>query len=171
MGAGDDAALRAVMSLFEVQGFVIRAAHEIAPTLLAPAGLLSNAAVADAMSADIARADAVLDALGPLDVGQGCVVGAGQVWAIETIGGTDHMLRTLPEGARRAQALLVKKPKPRQDLRADLPTIGPETMDALTSAGLAGAVIDAGRVILLDHDETRARANAAGLVLWSREPG
>ncbi|MEM9576780.1 MAG: UDP-2,3-diacylglucosamine diphosphatase LpxI [Pseudomonadota bacterium] len=168
MGAGDDAALRAVMALFEDKGFRIRAAHEIAPDVLAPAGLLSRADVSDRMAADIQRADEVLDALGALDVGQGCVVGAGQVWGIETIGGTDHMLGSLPEGVRQAAAVLVKVPKRNQDLRADLPTIGPETITAAAAAGLAGIVVNAGEVILLEPEETRRRADSSGLVLLSR---
>jgi DUF1009 family protein len=146
----------------------VRAAHDLAPAILAPEGQLSATPLTERMEQDIARADAVLAALGPLDVGQGCVVGGGQVWGIETMGGTDHLLRTLPEGAGRAGALLVKRPKPGQDMRADLPTIGPDTMDRLAAAGLAGAVIDAGAVILLSPDETRRRADAEGLVLWSR---
>jgi DUF1009 family protein len=171
IGAGDDGALRAVMGLFEAQGFRIRAVQDLAPDILAPEGVLSMRQITDSMRSDIARADALLAALGPLDVGQGCVVGAGQVWGVETIGGTDHMLRSLPDGVRKAEALLVKSPKSGQDLRADMPVIGPDTIDALAEAGLAGAVIEAGRMILIDPEETKDRADTAGLVLWSRKGG
>ena len=170
MGSGDDGALRAVMALFEEQGFVVRAAHDLDPDILAPEGVLAGAMPEGQALKDIARADAILAALSPHDVGQGCVVGAGQVWGIETTGGTDHMLRTLPERVRGASALIVKTPKAGQDVRADLPTVGPETIEAVASAGLAGLVVDAGHVILLDPDETVRRAEAAGLLLWSRGP-
>ncbi len=146
------------------------AAHELAPEILAPEGRLSAAPVSDGMQADIARADAVLAALAPLDVGQGCVVGRGQVWGIETAGGTDHMLRSLPEAVRGVGAVLVKAPKRGQDLRADMPVVGPETVAAAVAAGLAGLVIEAGRVILMEPEETIRRADAAGFVLWSRTP-
>ena len=169
MGAGDDGALRAVMKLLEDQGFVVRAAHEMASGLLAPDGVLTSAQPDDAMRADVVRADAVLDALSALDVGQGCVVGAGQVWGIEAIGGTDHLLTTLPANVRDANPVLVKRPKTGQDLRADMPTVGPGTIDALVRAGLRGLVVDAGAVIMLEREETLARAEAAGLVLWSRK--
>ena len=168
MGSGDDAALRGMMQLFEEHGFTIRAAHDLAPDVLAPEAVLSDAAPDDQMRADVTRADQVLSALAPLDVGQGCVVGAGQVWGIETLGGTDHLLSGLPKGAAQARAVLVKRPKTGQDLRADLPTIGPATIQAAARAGLAGVVIDAGRVILLEPDDTIKCANDAGLVLWSR---
>jgi DUF1009 family protein len=78
------------------------------------------------------------------------------------------MLRSLPEGVAAAQALLVKSPKAGQDLRADMPAIGPDTVAAVAAAGLAGLVVEAGRVILLEPEETVRRAEAAGLVLWSR---
>ena len=168
MGAGDDAGLRAVMALFEARGFTMHAAHVLAPDIVAPTGLLSGDAIPDTMQSDIARADAVLTALAPLDVGQGCVVGAGQVWGIEATGGTDHLLQTLPDAVRKAHAVLVKTPKEGQDLRADMPTVGLATIEAVVEAGLAGLVIDAGQVIMLEPEETLARAQAAGLVLWSR---
>ena len=165
--AGDDGALRAVMGLFEQEGFQIRAAQDLAPDLLAPQGILSHAEPDDQMRKDLARADAILSALAPFDVGQGCVVGAGQVWGIESVGGTDHMLASLPPRAGATRAVLVKHAKTGQDLRADLPTIGPTTIDAAARAGLAGVVIEAGRVLVLDRADTIARANDAGLVLWS----
>lgn len=171
MGAGDDGALRAVMKLFEDQGFAIRAAHELAPELLAPEGVLSHAQPDDGMKRDVERADAILSALSPLDVGQGCVVGRGQVWGIESIGGTDHLLSTLPHGADKVRAVLVKRPKAGQDIRADLPTIGPETVRSAVEAGLAGIVIDAGAVLILDRERTITLADADGLVLWSRASG
>ncbi|XDA99720.1 UDP-2,3-diacylglucosamine diphosphatase LpxI [Sulfitobacter sp. LCG007] len=167
--AGDDGALRTVLDIFEQKGFSVRAAQDLVPSLLAPPGVLSRAQPDDAMRADVARAIAVLDALAPLDVGQGCVVGAGQVAGIETLGGTDHMLAHLPERARKLRAVLVKRPKRGQDRRVDLPTVGPATLDAIAAAGLAGLVIDAGDVILLDREDAVARADAQGLVLWARE--
>jgi DUF1009 family protein len=78
------------------------------------------------------------------------------------------MMTTLPDSARKARGVLVKRAKQGQDLRADMPTIGPETITAVAEAGLAGLVVEAGRVILLHRDETIARADAAGLVLWCR---
>lgn len=168
---GDDRALRAVIGLFEQQGFQIRAAHDLATDLLAPQGVLSRAEPDDRMRKDVDRAEAVLSALARFDVGQGCVVGDGQVWGIESMGGTDHMLATLPVRVETARAVLVKRPKTGQDLRADLPTIGPDTIEAAARAGLAGVVIEAGRVLVLDRADTIARANDAGLVLWSRVAG
>jgi DUF1009 family protein len=96
------------------------------------------------------------------------VVGRGQVWGIEASGGTDHLLSTLPEAARTARAVLVKAPKAGQEERADLPAVGPETIERLQAAGLAGLAIAAGKTLLLEREETLRRANAAGLVVWAR---
>lgn len=166
--AGDDGALRAILKLFLDAGFIVRGAHELAPDILIAEGQHGVSEMPSGLEADVARADAVLAALSPLDIGQGCVVGGGQVWGIETIGGTDHMLRTLPHGAAAARAVLVKAPKAGQEMRADMPTMGPETIRAAKDAGLAGVVVTAGEVVVLSPDETAREARAGGLVFWAR---
>ena len=167
---GDDGALRTVIGLFEQTGFRVRAVHELLPDLMVPEGVLSTRTPDAQMHRDAARGQAVLSALSPLDVGQACVVGGGQVLGIETLGGTDHMLAHLPDTPLREGGLLVKGPKAGQDQRADMPTIGPDTVAAVARAGLAGIVIDACGVILLDPDTTVSRVDDAGLILWSRTP-
>ena len=166
--AGDDEALRAVMTLFEQTGFKVRAAHELVPDLVAPPGVLSQRWPDAQMRSDAARGAAVLAALAPLDVGQACVVGGGQVLGIEGLGGTDFMIKTLPETPLRSQAVLVKGPKLGQDLRTDMPTVGPATVQSAIKAGLAGIVIDAGDVILLESEVMTRACDDAGMVLWSR---
>ncbi|MFT5799797.1 MAG: DUF1009 family protein [Candidatus Azotimanducaceae bacterium] len=165
---GDDGALRAIMGLFEQTGFAVRAAHELVPDLVAPPGVLSEKWPNAQMRDDAKLGADVLAALAPMDVGQACVTGGGQLIGMETIGGTNFMLGHLPETPLCAQGVLVKGPKTGQDTRADMPTIGPATIEAAQKAGLVGVVIDAGDVILLEHEKCIAMANAAGMVLWSR---
>lgn len=165
--AGDDAALAAVAQIFAQAGFALVGAHEVVPDLAIASGVLTSTGPSEQMQVDVTRGLSVLDALAPLDVGQACVVGQGQVLGIETIGGTDAMLRTLPDVVQRAGAVLIKAPKQGQDLRTDMPTIGPRTIAAVQAAGLAGIAVQAGAVILLDSDNSVAEADAAGLVLWS----
>jgi DUF1009 family protein len=166
--SGDDAALRTVMDILEDHDFEVLGAHQIAPDIVIGEGVLSAASPDSRMQEDAARGAALLSALAPFDVGQACVCGAGRILAIEGAGGTDHMLASLPEVARTGAAILVKWAKDGQDLRADMPAIGPETITSIKAAGLAGLCVQAGRVILLHPEETVARANSAGLVLWSR---
>jgi len=171
---GDDSALRAVVDLFETEGFRILGADAVAPSLLPETGVLGEVAPTAADRADVIRAAEVVAALGAADVGQGAVVAGGLVLAVETIQGTDHMLRTLvelPHPARphAPRGVLFKAPKPGQERRVDLPTIGPDTISGARAAGLAGVAVEAGGVLLLDRERTVAAADAAGLFLWVRE--
>lgn len=173
MGQGDDAALRAVLGIFEEFDLTICGVEQIAPDLLPAEGVLAGQPTG-ADRADAARAAEILTALGPLDLGQGCIVAQGLCLAIETLPGTAAMLdfaarhaslRPDPKGAR---GVFLKAPKPGQDRRIDLPAIGPDTVDQAAAAGLAGIAFQAGGVILLDRDDTIRRAQSAGLFLWAR---
>lgn len=162
MGQGDDALLRAVIDVIEGAGFKVVSAKEIRPDLVAPVGLLAGEDLSDK---DAARGRAVLDALGPLDVGQGVVVARGQVIGVETLQGTDVMLdfvgRTMP-GSR---GVLVKRPKLGQDLRVDMPAIGPDTIHNAAAAGLSGVEIAAENVLLLGRDAILEACAETGLSL------
>lgn len=168
LGAGDDGALRAIMGLFEQTGFTVRAAHELAPDLVAQPGVLSEKWPDAQMRKDAKLGADVLAALAPMDVGQACVTGGGQLLGMETIGGTDFLLEHLPHTPLRQHGVLIKGPKLGQDTRADMPTIGPDTVLAAIKAKLAGIIIDAGDVIVLEPDRCVELANNAGIVLWAR---
>lgn len=168
LGKGDDGLLREVISVFETQGFMIRSATEICPDLVLEKGTLWGRKPTAQDEADAARAKAVLDALSPLDVGQGAVCAGGQMLGIETVQGTDAMLAYVaqtPDPLRRAPGVFVKGPKRGQDLRIDMPTIGPDTITAAHNAGIGGVVIPAGQVIVLDADAVKARIAEAGMFL------
>ncbi len=121
--------------------------------------------------ADISRAAEVARALGGADVGQGCVVQQGIVLAVEAVEGTDAMLARCATLARSGPGgVLVKLVKPGQERRADLPTIGPDTVRAAHQAGLRGIAFEAGGTILADRAATIAAADAAGLFLLGLDP-
>ncbi|MSU89924.1 DUF1009 domain-containing protein [Rhodobacteraceae bacterium 2CG4] len=177
MRSGDDTALRIVSEIFEAEGLSIVGAHRLLSHLIARPGVLTRTQPSDADRQDAARAAAIVQALGQVDVGQGAVVAQGICLATESIQGTDAMLdfvartgapfRPDPEGAN---GVLLKAPKPGQDWRTDLPAIGPQTVAAAHAAGLAGVVVQAGGVLILGEAETIARADQLGLFLWAREP-
>ncbi|WP_435258813.1 LpxI family protein [Thioclava sp. FR2] len=174
MQAGDDATLRAVIGLFEEAGFAIKGTADLAPDLVPAEGLLTGN-LTDQDRKDAARAETIVQALGAADVGQGCVVVQGLCLAAEALPGTDAMLagvallpQTLRPDPARGRGLFYKAPKPGQDLRIDLPTIGPATVSAAAKAGLAGIAWQAGGVICLDRPAMIAAAEAAGLFLWAR---
>jgi DUF1009 family protein len=174
--AGDDSTLRLIAGIFEAEGLRLRAPHELVAGLLAPAGVLTRARPGEADRKDARRAARIVAALGRADVGQGAVVAQGLCLGAESIQGTDAMLdfvartapglRPDPKGGR---GVLYKAPKPRQDLRLDLPAIGPATVRAAAAAGLAGIAVEAGGVMILDRPAAVAAADASGLFLWGRE--
>lgn len=167
MREGDDTALRTLLGIFEEAGFRIRAAHDLAPHLLPEAGL-SVGRLYEGAEADASRAEAVIAAMGSVDVGQGCVVRKGQVLALEGKFGTDWMLQSLRARPDNGGGLLMKAPKPTQDRRVDLPAIGPETVAGAASAGLEGIVIKAGGVMMLAPQAVREAAEEAGIFIWVR---
>ncbi|WP_170358387.1 LpxI family protein [Ruegeria arenilitoris] len=169
MMSGDDGALRAVIGIFENSGLTVRAAHEIAPALLPELGCLTETQPSEAELSDADRAAGILRAMGAADIGQACAVSKGQALAVESIYGTDWMLQSLTQRPDAGGGVLFKAPKPDQDRRADLPTIGPGTVSGAVTAGLAGIVIEKGGVIVLQQDRVIDECNRLGLFLYVRE--
>jgi DUF1009 family protein len=167
---GDDHLLTGIAGIFERDGFRMVGIKDVAPDLLMPLGCLTRASANDEATADIARGREVLRALSPFDVGQAVVVIDGHVVGVEDIEGTDGLLariaRLRAEGRIRAKAargVLVKAPKSGQDLRFDLPTLGPRTIEGAVSAGLSGIAIVAGNTIVADPQAMIEAADRAGL--------
>ncbi len=169
---GDDGLLAAVIRILAEEGFRVIGAQDILKAALGPPGLLTRTGPDARAMADIARGIAVARALGAVDVGQGCVVQQGLVLAVEAAEGTDAMVRRCRDLAWPGPGgVLVKLVKPGQERRADLPTIGPDTMHAAVAAGLRGVAFEAGGTILADREGCVAAADAAGLFLLGLDPG
>lgn len=169
---GDDHLLSGIGRILEKDGFRLIGIKDAAPDLLMPKGCITNTKPDDAATADIARGREVLAALGPFDIGQAAVVIDGHVVAVEDIEGTDGLLTRVAQlrsqGRIRATAgrgVLVKGPKSRQDLRYDLPTVGPRTVAAAAAAGLAGVAVAAENTIAAEPQSMIEAADKAGLFL------
>lgn len=172
---GDDGLLSGLGAILEAEGFRLVAAQDCLPDATEGAGWPTVARLGETARADARRASAILAALGPLDVAQAAVVAEGICLGIEAIEGTDALLARiaeLPEAKRgaRPSGVLVKRPKPGQDRRVDLPAIGPRTVEGAARAGLLGIAVEARGAILLDRDATVAAADRAGLAIWSADP-
>lgn len=166
MGGGDDALLSGLAEIFEAEGFPVVGIQDCRAGLTAAPGTLGRHAPAEAARADAAHGVAILAALGPFDVGQAAVVAGGRCLGIEAAEGTDALLARVA-GLGATGGVLVKRAKPGQDRRFDLPAIGPRTVEGATRAGLAGIALEAGAVLILERAATIAAADAAGLFLWS----
>jgi UDP-2,3-diacylglucosamine hydrolase len=164
--AGDDGLLAAVMRVLTEEGFRVIGTHDILREAVAPSGVLTRTAPDAQAMTDINRGVQVARLLGSADVGQGCVVQQGLVLAVEAVEGTDAMLARA--GALRRDGIggvLVKLVKPGQDKRADLPTIGLDTIRHAAAAGLRGLAFEARATILAEREACLAAADAAGLFL------
>jgi len=173
---GDDALLRKILSIFEHEGLAVEGADDLLGGEALTAGALGRIIPTDDQMLDLKKALHVAEKSGELDIGQGAVVCDGLVLAVEAQEGTDAMLlRTagLPQELRgRAGALkgaLGKAPKPIQDLRVDMPVIGPRTIELAAAAGLAGVAGKAGKLILIDREAVRDTADRLGLFVWGEE--
>lgn len=173
MPRGDDALLRAVLAEHERAGFRVVGAEEVMADLLAPAGAWGAIAPSAAQMADLALAAKVAAATGSFDIGQGVVVCDGLVLAVEAQEGTDAMLRRvaeLPAAVRGAadarRGVLVKRPKPIQERRIDLPTIGVRTIEGAAAAGLAGVAVEAQGALAVRRAEIIAAADRAGMFVY-----
>lgn len=171
---GDDSVLRRIVRFFESEGFVVRGAGEVAPELLASDHPLGSHVPSAPQRRAIDRASHAILALGAFDIGQAAVATPDRVIALEGARGTDAMLASLAsqDGRREqlADAVLVKLAKPGQELRIDLPTIGPRTVDGARAAGLSGIAVGHTQAITLEREVMIAAADAAGMFVTGIEP-
>ncbi|MBN9551822.1 MAG: UDP-2,3-diacylglucosamine diphosphatase LpxI [Alphaproteobacteria bacterium] len=168
---GDDGLLRMLTRALEKRGVRVVGAHEVVPELTAGEGPLTVAEPNQSDWRDIQAARQAAKAIGALDIGQASIAIGGRTVALEGIEGTAGLLDRMRELrghgrlAGKTRGVLVKCAKPGQELRADLPTIGPQTVEAAHAAGLAGIAVEAGRSLILEGPTTLARANALGLFI------
>jgi UDP-2,3-diacylglucosamine hydrolase len=166
---GDDGLLRILVRHLESQGLTVVGAHEIAPQLLAPLGAMTVIKPTKGDARDLDAALMAAKAIGALDIGQAAVAIGGRVIALEGIEGTDGLLERVAglrghgRLANAQRGVLVKCAKPEQELRADLPTVGPDTVVRAHQAGLAGIGVEAERSLVLDLPELQAEAERLGL--------
>jgi DUF1009 family protein len=163
---GDNHLLSRVAGLLNDQGFRLLGAHEVAPEILAPEGSLGTQQPSPDNLEDIEYGMDFLHAIGPFDVGQAVVVTGRHIIAVEGVEGTDAMLERVADlraggRLRSIGGVLVKAPKPSQDRRIDLPTIGPQTVERTVRAGLSGIAVVAGSTIVAEAERVGEAADAA----------
>jgi DUF1009 family protein len=175
---GDNHLLSSMGKMMEQEGFRLLGAHEVAPEILVPEGTLGRVQVSERDRADIALGFDYLRATSPFDVGQAVVVANKHVLAVEAAEGTDQLLARVAElranGRVRAPSgsgVLVKAPKRGQDLRYDMPSIGPLTVEGVARAGLAGIAVVGGSTIIAEPSTLVAAADRANIFVIGAPPG
>lgn len=167
---GDDHLLTSVGRIFEIEGFRLIGAHEVAPDIAAPPGALGRHRPDAEAERDIDLGFSLLAATGPFDIGQAAIVARRRVLAVEAAEGTDAMLERIGAlrevgriGLPRGVGVLVKAPKRHQDRRYDLPSIGPNTVAGAAQAGLAGIAVVAGATIVAEPQRLVDAADRSGV--------
>lgn len=170
--SGDNQLLSLLVDELEGEGFRVVGVDDILTDLVAPLGPIGSLEPDADARADIAVAARVARALGALDIGQAVVAQQGVVLGVEAVEGTDALLARCAKLHRREGpgGVLVKLKKPGQERRADLPTIGPRTVEGAQRAGLSGIAVEAAGALVIDQAAVAAAANAAGMFVVGIAP-
>jgi DUF1009 family protein len=166
----DDTLLRGVAAELEGEGIAVVESTLFLRSLLTPEGPITTRQPTAAEWRDIEYGLAVAKGIGAWDVGQTVVVKSRMVLAVEAVEGTDAALRR--GGALgRGGSVAVKVSKPAQDLRFDVPAIGPQTPDVCRQAGIAVLALEAGRTLLLERAALLAAAGDDLAIVGVRADG
>lgn len=163
---GDDGLLRAISELMKKEGFEIISGTELIDKkeIFLSKGTHTNAIPSKSDLRDIEFGAKVARTIGVLDIGQSVIIHEGLVVGIECVEGTDELIKRCAKLRKSDKGgILVKMCKPQQDIRVDLPTIGPSTIDLLCENNFAGVAIDAEKCIVIDKSEVIRKANEASL--------
>jgi UDP-2,3-diacylglucosamine hydrolase len=175
LSQGDDHLLRGALTFLEEKGFCVLGIRDLAPELLARPGLHGAMSLGEAENTAIHTGFALLKALSPFDMGQACIASGERILAVEGPEGTDAMLtrtarlirplflKIFPRQA--CNAVLIKTAKIGQDIRIDLPAIGPRTVCKAHKAGLSGIALGAGETLILEETHTLSLIRKLGLFL------
>jgi hypothetical protein len=167
-GRGDDAILRAVADELAAEGLPVVESTRYLGSRMTQRGVIAGGEPDAALRADFALGLRVIASLGPHDVGQACAVRQGTVLAVEALEGTDRMVRRAAEFG--AGAVLVKAAKRDQDLRFDVPVIGPTTLEVASECRLRAIGLEVGRTLVLEPERTLALARRAGIAIVGLGP-
>ena len=169
-----DALIGAVAKVLEDEGIELMSSTAFLEPLLASEGALTERAPSEEERKNIAYGRGVAGALAAFDIGQTVVVAAQACVAVEAMEGTDatieragRLMASLEAEASTLERKLtvVKVAKPNQDMRFDVPVIGPATIETMIRAGASCLSIESGRTLLFDREALVAAANKAGIAI------
>lgn len=173
MIGGDNSMLSGFINMFAKRGITVIGAHEIMPELLTKPGIISGGKIPDKSRKNILHGIKACKRLGELDIGQASIAVGGRVVALEGIEGTDAMIDRVTDlringklMEKGRYGVLVKSMKPDQDMRVDLPAIGPQTVQQVAEAGLRGIAIEAGHSIILEPEHTLEQAQQKDIFIY-----
>lgn len=165
----NDSLLRATADEMAANGITLESCVQYCADSMAGEGVLTQRRPSEATRDDIDFGWRIAKEMGRLDIGQSIAVKEREVIAVEAIEGTDAMIRRAGELCRRGGWTLIKVAKPEQDMRFDVPTIGPDTIRNLIEHHATAVVVEAGKTLIVDRAETLALADRLGLAVVGRK--
>ena len=160
----DDTLTLALVEELAAEGITVLDQTELLRPLMPAAGVLTNRKPTEAELADMRFGLAMAKQIGGLDIGQTVVVKNRAVLAVEAIEGTDACIRRGGQLGR-GGVTVAKSAKPKQDMRFDVPGIGPDTIESMIASGASALVIEAGRTLVVEREAVLERANGQGITI------
>jgi DUF1009 family protein len=167
----DHALLLAVADELASEGIELMSSVEYCKEHLADEGLMTRRALPPEAQADVEFGWRIARASADLDIGQSVAVKERAIIAVEAMEGTDAMIVRAGQICRTGGWTLVKVARPRQDMRFDVPTIGPQTLRNLRDAGCTCLVLQAGKTLIVDKPVTLALADKLGIAVVGMTAG
>ena len=165
----DDTLLTTVVQAFARDGIEFQPATDFAPELLVEPGHIAGRRLSSKQQRDVSFGWELARQMGGLDIGQTVCVKNQAVIAVEAIEGTDACIRRAGELCRAGGFTVVKVAKPNQDMRFDVPTVGPQTLRSIAEAGGSVLAVEANRTILLDRPAFSQLSRELGLSVLALE--
>jgi hypothetical protein len=164
----NDSILRATADFMAERGITLTDCVRYTPEQMAPAGVLTEVLPTASVERDVAFGWPIAKAIGRLDIGQAIAVKEQEVIAVEAIEGTDRLIRRAGELCKSKGWTLIKVAKPDQDMRFDVPTVGPHTLRNLAANGCTALVVEAGKTVIVDREQTVSLASSLGICIIGR---
>jgi DUF1009 family protein len=162
--------LLTITRMFSDYGVELMPATDFAPELLIPPGLVAGKTPSRMQIRDIEMGWQLANEMGRLDIGQSVCIKSRAVLAVEAIEGTDECIRRAGRYCPAGGFTVVKVAKPQQDMRFDVPTVGPGTIETMISSGGSVLAIEGGRTIILGREELTALALRHGITVYAFDP-
>lgn len=167
-GLSDKSLTKTIINFLEKEGLEVISPEVIAKNILATEGNMTNIPIRKSHMRDMEQGYQMLSEICKLDVGQALVIQNGLILGIEAIEGTDDLIKRCGSIQQKfdTEPVLVKRCKPHQDKRMDMPCIGERTIKNLCEFGIKGVGVEAGACIILNKKKTLALANECGIFIY-----
>ncbi len=166
----DNAVLIAMAEELRDEGIELVSSVKYCQEHLAGEGVMTSAPLPGGLAGDAEFGWRIARASAEMDVGQTVAVKDGDIIAVEAIEGTDAMIRRAGRLCRAGGWTMVKVARPKQDMRFDVPTIGPGTLRHLKDARCACLVVEAGKTLIVDKPATLALADELKIAVIGKAP-